>query len=253
MSFRPLLRRRAVVPTTAGLLAFGTTLFPKTAFAEAPASSSSEEPSDSLSSRKPIYDDFLSAEPSTPSSSTPTADRDTPTTPSPTPTDRLAVQVGRTRLFLHAHVAAAEDSFNDLMTNLLHLESSFTSTVASLAPSKESGERLMPGAIYVVVAAMAGSIVTRNRNIMLRASLPLAIGIGAGWAVLPVTSRNVGDLIWTYETRVPFISNNHMRIRGATEEVWRQARVHGEAAARIVDEKVQDARESVQDWVKKGR
>ncbi len=59
------------------------------------------------------------------------------------------------------------------MDKAFALEQSFTSTVASLAPpARESGERLMPGLIYVLVAAMAGSIVTRNRNILLRSSVP---------------------------------------------------------------------------------
>ncbi len=111
----------------------------------------------------------------------------------------------------------------------------------------------MPGAIYVLVAAMAGSIVSRNRNILLRSTVPLAVGIGVGWVVLPVTMRNVGDLVWEYEKKAPVISENHLRIRGAAEEGWRQAKVHGVAAARIVDEKVTQARETMEEWVRRGR
>ncbi|KAI9793983.1 MAG: hypothetical protein M1835_006852 [Candelina submexicana] len=235
--------RRAIVPVTAGLFATGTILYPKThLFAEAP------EPS---SLKKPIYDDVSAitspsehkASPSTPSSKT----------QSPTPTDRLAYQVRRTRLFIYAHVLAAEDTVNSLMDSFLHMESSFTSTIASLAPPKESNERLMPGAIYVLVAAMAGSIVSRNRNILLRSSIPLAVGVGAGWVVLPITMRNIGDFIWSYEQRFPVVADNHSRIRRAAEEGWRQAKSSGLGFANVVDEKIQGGREAAEEWVRKGR
>jgi len=145
-------------------------------WASAPSKLSFGEHWLSLQSRKPIYDDF-EAEPApsaktvvpTPSSGT----SELSTKPrSPTPTDRLAVQIGKTRLFLHGHVAAAENKVNEFMDSVLHLEESFTSTIASLAPPPQSGEKLMPGSLYVLVAAMTGSIVSRNRNVLLRATVP---------------------------------------------------------------------------------
>ena len=109
----------------------------------------------------------------------------------------------------------------------------------------------MPGSLYVLVSAMAGSIVSRNRGIILRGTVPLAVGIGAGYMVLPYTMRNVGDLIWTYEERVPVLAMNHMRIRGAAEETWRQTVIHGRLASAWADEKVRISREAVENWVRK--
>lgn len=111
----------------------------------------------------------------------------------------------------------------------------------------------MPGAIYVLVAAMAGSIVTRNRNILLRASVPLAVGIGAGWAVLPVTMRNVGDLAWRFEERVPVIKENHLRIRAAVDQAWRTARERGGRASEAVEETVSRERHRAETWVRSGK
>jgi organizing structure protein 2 len=177
-----------------------------------------------------------------------------PTKPkSPTPTDRLAAQIGKARVFLHGHVATAENKVNEIMDSALHLESSFTSTIASLAPAPQSGERLMPGTLYVLVAAMTGSIVSRNRNILLRAAMPLAVGIGAGWVVLPVTMRNVSNLLWKYEERFPAIAGTHIRTREGIEKAWRMARLHTEQAVNIVDEKVAGGREAVEGWVRKGK
>ena len=111
----------------------------------------------------------------------------------------------------------------------------------------------MPGLLYVLVSAMAGSIVSRNRGILLRATVPLAVGIGAGYVVLPHTMRNVGDLVWRYEEKVPVLAMNHVRLRGAAEETWRQTVVHGRLAGAWADEKVRVGREAIEDWVRKGK
>ena len=171
----------------------------------------------------------------------------------PSPTDRLAFQVGKARLFLYKCAVATEDKVNETVDSAFHLEQSFTNTVASLAPPRESSERLMPGAIYVLVAAMAGSIVTRNRNILLRATVPLALGIGAGWTVLPVTMRNVSELAWKYEQRFPAVAESHIKLREGIQKGVSFAKVHKEVSVRYVDEKVTDAREVVEGWVKQGK
>ena len=111
----------------------------------------------------------------------------------------------------------------------------------------------MPGSLYVLVAAMTGSIVSRNRNILLRASVPFAVGIGAGWVVLPVTMRNVSDLLWKYEQRFPAIADGHIRTREGIEKAWRMARIHTQQAVTIVDDKVSSGREAIEGWVKKGK
>ena len=147
----------------------------------------------------------------------------------------------------------AEDKLNQTMDSAFDLEQSFTSTLASLAPSRESGEKLMPGTIYVLIAAMAGSIITRNRNILLRASVPLALGIGAGWTVLPVTMRNVSDKVWEYEKKAPVVAEAHLQLRRSLENAGSFARAHKDVGVRYVDEKVTDAREVVEGWVKQGK
>ncbi|PBP17628.1 hypothetical protein BUE80_DR011593 [Diplocarpon rosae] len=244
MASRLLLGPRLAPIATSAVIA-GIALFPKNGLhAEAP---------EEISSRKPIYDDYeIPAAPAKPLSSSEKTAPSPPKSTSPTPTDRLAVQIGKTRMFLYNHVAAAENKVNELMDSALNLEDSFTSTVASLAPAPQSGEKLMPGTLYVLVAAMTGSIVSRNRNVFLRATVPLAVGIGAGWIVLPVTMRNVSDLLWKYEQRFPAVADGHIRTREGIEKSWRMARMHTKQAVDIVDEKVSSGRRAVEDWVKKG-
>ncbi|OTB07535.1 hypothetical protein M426DRAFT_317838 [Hypoxylon sp. CI-4A] len=259
MAARVLLRRRVAAPFMAATLVGGA-LFPSVALAEAP---SHDNPS-----KKPIYDDyetFLSPKATTtpvpsPSSNTipPTSTTVVSSQPenkphSPTPTDRLAVEVGKARLFLYRYATATEDAVNGAIDSAFHLERSFTETVASLAPARETGEKLMPGLVYVLVASMAGSIMTRNRNILLRASVPLAFGVGAGWLLIPVTMTNVSELLWSYERRFPAVANAHLQTRQGIQDAWKFTRVHVDVSKNYVDEKVSDARDIVEGWVRKGK
>lgn len=111
----------------------------------------------------------------------------------------------------------------------------------------------MPGSIYVLVSAMAGSILSRNRNILVRATFPLAVGIGAGWVVLPVTMTNVSELLWTYEKRFPAVAEAHIRTRESLEKAWDLTKSHSRLAVEKVDEKVGEGREAVEGWVRKGK
>ncbi|KAI8939650.1 hypothetical protein NX059_003407 [Plenodomus lindquistii] len=244
MAFRPLLRQRAVVPAMAALSAVAV-FAPGTVHAE-------ERPTD-IVDRKPIYDEMP-------------LDTTAPTLPSaphkpshpeqsyrPTPTDLLAVQIGRARLALYQQAVRAEGAVDSALTKTLNLEHSFTSTIRSLAPPKESGEKIFPGALYVLVASMAGSIVTRNRNILLRASVPLAVGITAANVVLPITSKNVGELVWTYEKKYPVLADAHLRTKERVGSFIETGKAHALGTVGLVEGKLGETRESLEDWVRKGR
>ncbi|KAI1112477.1 apolipo protein O-domain-containing protein [Nemania sp. NC0429] len=272
MAARVLLRHRVAAPLMAATLAGGA-LFPSVALAEAPPQQQQPRGYSLQPKKKPIYDDSETSIPKhtatpvpSPASDTiPASSKPLPesedeqqqhqhvVTRRPTPTDRLAAQIGKARLFLYRQAVSAEDGVNAAVDRAFTLEQSFTSTVASLAPPRESGEQLMPGLVYVLVASMAGSIVSRNRNILLRASLPLALGVGAGWVVVPVTMANVADLLWTYEKRFPAVADAHVRTREGLQRAWHMTKLHAELGRDYVEDKVGEARDVVEDWVKKGK
>jgi organizing structure protein 2 len=171
----------------------------------------------------------------------------------PTPTDRLAVQIGYARMALYNQAVRGEKAVDNALTQTLRLEHSFTSTVRSLAPSRESGERVFPGALYVLVASMAGSIVTRNRNILLRGAFPLAVGITAANIVLPITSKNVGDLLWTYEEKYPVLADTHLRTKKRITEFIETGKAHAGMGLGMVEDKLHETKDGLEGWVKKGR
>lgn len=157
------------------------------------------------------------------------------------------------RLSLYDASTHAEATVNNLFTRFLHLEHSFTSTIASLAPPRTANEELVPGLIYVLVATLAGTIVSRNRGILLRFAVPVAFGVGAGYAVIPVTMRNVGDLAWKYEQRFPVVRDAHLTVRERAERIWETGKSHTVMSVHMAEEKIDGARKGVEDWVKQGK
>lgn len=273
-----------MAPLTATLLAGGIALYPTVAHAEAPSSlhvrlllpcHHNSYVLTAMQSKKPIYDDYDAApttatladlpKPSPPPQTTTTSaitsmilgtstTAQEPTTRrSPTPTDRLASHVRLARLWLHARASATESRLDALLTRLFDAETRAATTLASLAPPPASGERLMPGAVYVLVSSMAGSIFVRNRNVLLRAAGPVGFGVAAAWALLPVTSGNVANLLWEYERRFPAVADAHLATREGIEKGVSFARVHARLGVRTVEEKVHGAREAVEGWVRKGK
>lgn len=207
--------------------------------------------------RKPIYDDYPSdaAEPTkavAPASQAVSLPSSQSLSTSPTPTDILTSQVRQARLFLYSHSLAAENSFNNFLSRALHIENAFTNTIASLAPSPESGERLTPGGVYVIVSAMAGSIVSRNRGIILRTLSPLTFGTVAAWTLLPVTMRNVSDLVWEYEKKFPVVADQHLAVREKAEHIWYTGIAHSGMARQMMEDKIGETRKKLEELVSKG-
>jgi len=100
---------------------------------------------------------------------------------------------------------------------------------------------------------MAGSIITRNRNILLRATVPVAAGIGCSYYVLPITTRNVGDLVWKYEERYPVIRDNHLAAKERITRFFETGKAHSQMGLAMAEEKVSGVRDTLEDWVKKGK
>ncbi|KAL1303312.1 hypothetical protein AAFC00_006716 [Neodothiora populina] len=248
MAFQPLLRHRAL-PMAA--LTAGLALYPSTrVYAEAPDGFLQHH------NRKPIYD-IPASEPTPQEIHATTVAPEVPTPeetiPPRSPTARLAEQIRVARLFLHTQAVKAEDGINTALDKTLDLENSFTSTLASLAPPKESGEKLLPGSVYVLVAAMAGSIVARNRNILLRGIIPVATGLTCAHYVIPITTRNVGNLAWEYEKKYPVLADNHIRARDGVTHFIETGKAHSQMGYYQAVDKVKGVRETLEEWVRKGR
>ncbi|POS87949.1 hypothetical protein EPUL_001328 [Erysiphe pulchra] len=245
MAFVRLTQRNVAPILTSGLMV-GTFLYPSTTLkAESP---------ERQWSKKPIYDENENTTTSTNSGvSIPGNSEILQKSKKLTATDRLAVEIGKARLYLYTQVSSVEEKVNKFMDSAFNLEESFTSTIASLAPNPQTGEKLIPGSLYVIVAAMTGSIIARRSNILVRGTLPLAVGITAGWTLLPVTSQNISNLIWKYEQRFPVIADSHIRTKEAINKAERMAKLHSQQVVETMNEKVSATRSAIEDWVRMGK
>ncbi|KHJ35325.1 putative mitochondrial protein [Erysiphe necator] len=245
MAIARLIQRHVAPILTSGVIA-GAFFCPSTILkAESP---------ETLWSKKPIYDE--NEDVSTPTNSSVLLPGNTATiqkSKKPTVTDRVAVEIGKARLQLYTHISFLEEKLNKFMDSAFNLEESFTSTIASLAPEPYTGEKLMPGSLYVIVAAMAGSIIARRHNILVRATLPLAVGITAGWTLLPITSQNISNLVWKYEQKFPVIADSHIRTKQAIKKAEKMAKIHSQQVVETVNEKVGASRSAIEDWVSRGK
>lgn len=163
------------------------------------------------------------------------------------------MQIKHLRLALHSGAVSVEDAVDRTLQRAFAAERSVSQTLGSLAPSPQSGERLMPGLIYVLVSGLAGSIVSRNRGLVLRTATPLGFGVAAGWFVLPVTMSNVSALLWQWEQKTPVVADAHVKVRDRMERGVRFVDVHGRLAKDWIETRLRTTREAVEEWVKKGR
>ncbi|KAK9360860.1 apolipo protein O-domain-containing protein [Lipomyces starkeyi] len=126
------------------------------------------------------------------------------------------------------------------MERYLSAESTVTTTVSEL---KSEEEPLLPGAIYVLVATLTGSIVARKRNVIVRGLLvPGAFGVAAFAYFLPITYTNVGNLIWKFEVMAPNVANAHMKVKNSITNF-----------AESVDKLRKDSRAKVEEAVRNSR
>ncbi|KAF8512940.1 apolipo protein O-domain-containing protein, partial [Hysterangium stoloniferum] len=97
---------------------------------------------------------------------------------------------------------------------------------------KANDESLTPGALYVGVATLTGSVLARNRNFLLRFSLPPALFLLSMNHFLPKTSQNISSYLSSLErAHVPALAHAHEQFNGklagsfvAAGQAWYTAR-----------------------------
>lgn len=120
--------------------------------------------------------------------------------------DALEQTISKGRTWLHGKAEAGQKAADNAFEKYLNAERNVTSTIAEI---KSDDEDLLPGAIYVLVSTLSGSILTRNRNFLFRGIAPIAFGAAAFAYFLPQTYENTGKLIWRFEQKAPALVEVH--------------------------------------------
>ncbi|GAA5916360.1 hypothetical protein JCM5296_003095 [Sporobolomyces johnsonii] len=101
----------------------------------------------------------------------------------------LQDEVAQARSFIQEAVKTVKHSTDEGKATWLAWEHRAEDSVHTIVSPQD---QLNPGALYVTVATLAGSILARNRSLLLRATLPPAFLLVSLHHFLPHTARNVG-------------------------------------------------------------
>lgn len=108
------------------------------------------------------------------------------------------------REFTSARINDLSNWVNKSYTKFNNTERFVTSTVSDLHYKKED---LLPNGIYVIVAALAGTIAARHRGMIAKITFPVVTGLAAFKYFLPVTFDNTREFTWRLEQKnVPQIA-----------------------------------------------
>lgn len=138
-------------------------------------------------------------------------------------------------------IAQGDELMRNAVDRVIAIEHRVERTVKSLKPRHET---LLPGAIYVSIIGLSGSIISRNRMFPIRFATPLLFFVVAGKVFLPETSGNVGDLIYSWESRVPEVQKWHDLTRShVAMGLWKAGEVV-EDAEHMIDGAVKGSKEA---------
>ncbi|ODV95290.1 hypothetical protein PACTADRAFT_50036 [Pachysolen tannophilus NRRL Y-2460] len=138
-----------------------------------------------------------------------------------------------------------ENKFNELTDKYYTKEREVTSTISSLHDRRED---LFPNSIYIVVGTLAGTIVARRRNILIRALSPLVFGLFSFAIFLPQTFENSKKLVWKLEQKnLPeFASRQKLAAEKVDSLVNDVEKTAGEGKRKI-DSTIKDTRKLIAD------
>ncbi|QLL30298.1 hypothetical protein HG536_0A01150 [Torulaspora globosa] len=153
---------------------------------------------------------------------------------------RLRLRVSRT-------IEKATQKIDKKTSAYYRHERRLTSTIASL--HSDPRERLLPGFTYIIVAAMSGSVLTRNKRFLYRFTAPLVLGSACFSYVLPTTFQNTAALLHSIESaHFPRAVAKQDAIINKTVQIGRTTASHIDYLAESVFNIAAKFRHSVKEW-----
>ncbi|KOG99717.1 MICOS subunit mic26 [Saccharomyces pastorianus] len=151
------------------------------------------------------------------------------------------------RLKLSAKWDKAATKIDEVVGKYYAREKSFTSTIASLHTDPE--ERLIPGLSSTLVAFMTGSVLTRRRTWLLRATMPLILGSCCFAYVMPSTFNNVMGLAHDLEKNsFPKFVQKQDRAWGKIKRFSNTSAQYYHDAKKWLNKDVEKTGDAIKDW-----
>ncbi|KTW26478.1 hypothetical protein T552_02959 [Pneumocystis carinii B80] len=112
------------------------------------------------------------------------------------PPSTLQLKISQSRNQLEKNVKDVSMRIENIVDKWIGIENKVEKFAKELVPS--NGE-IISGGIYVMIAGMAGLILTQRRSFSIRFMTPIFISLAASTIFLPETHRNFRNMIWKYK------------------------------------------------------
>ncbi|KAJ1980649.1 hypothetical protein H4R34_002370 [Dimargaris verticillata] len=154
--------------------------------------------------------------------------------PQPPGPSRLQVAVKSARVEAQHYAELTRVHVQHFVDRWLSVEQSVQKTVKNTVAKDE---QIFPGALYVTVAGLAGSIAARQRNVLFRWTAPLAFAAVSSFYFMPKTARSISHRLYNAYGD----PDAEKQVRGAYD----QARGFGQSMVGRVEGAVKDTRTSL--------
>lgn len=150
------------------------------------------------------------------------------------------------RTFFNKTVVSTEDKVDQLTSSYHTKEQHFSTTIARL---HDRDEDLLPGTIYIAIAALTGSILTRRSNIFLRGITPLVLGTLAFKLALPNTFTNSTSFLHKIETeKLPELTNKQDELVKGLEGFVNKSETEYKSGVKKLDQSVEELRKGIKKY-----
>ncbi|CEP62158.1 Mic26p LALA0_S04e09164g [Lachancea lanzarotensis] len=144
-------------------------------------------------------------------------------------------------------VSDVRSTIDEKSSKYYHHEKRLTTTVANL--HSDPREELLPGFTYTLVAAMSGSVLTRNKNVLARITAPLVLGTLCHSYVLPTTASNTFSLLYDLEKKsFPSVASHQLALYNKCQYGLQKTITFTENTAKTVSGTVGKATHLVKEW-----
>lgn len=154
------------------------------------------------------------------------------------------IKLGREQLFKYLELS--KKVYIDQSDKYFKAEREVSSTVSSLHDKREE---YFPNALYVLTGGLFGSVLARNRNILLRIASPLACGLVSLKFFFPLTFANIfGYLDNAQKENLPDIYNKQTQLINQAEDLVKKTADTAESSSKEVSTFFSKAKKSFGDF-----
>lgn len=158
----------------------------------------------------------------------------------------LQSKIESIRTFFNQTWISTEGKLDQLTTSYHTKEQHFSTTIAKL---HDRDEDLLPGSIYIAIAALTGSIITRRSNIVFRGIAPVILGTLAFKFALPITFKNSTSFLHKIEhENLPQITNKQDELVGKVESLVTKSEEEYKKGVSKFDTGVEDLKRAIKKY-----